>query len=82
MTSDGANGHLAIYNGALTKMKENRPWLITIPCANHELKLALKDAVKEIPKFPECKKFCTNIFYPLKNSGKLKTEMKKMLLLH
>ena len=75
-TSDGANMNLGIYSGALTMTKENRPWLITIHCANHRLELALKDAVKEIPKFAECDKFYTNIFYLLKDSGKLKTETK------
>ena len=57
-------------------MKENRPWLLTIHCANYRLKLALKDT-KEIPKFAECDNFYTNIFYLFNNSGKLKKETKK-----
>ena len=86
-TSDSANMNLGIYSGALTMIKENRPWLITIHCANHRLELALKDAVKETPKFAECDKFYTNIFHLLKDSGKLKTNKKcccctKSFLLH
>ena len=52
--SDGANLNLGICSWALNMMKENRPWLVTIHCANHRLELALKDAVKEIPKFAVC----------------------------
>ena len=75
-TSHGANVNLGIYNGALTMMKHERPWLVTIHCANHRLELALKDAVVDIPKFNECDKFYTILFYLFKNSGKLKTETK------
>ena len=64
-TSDGAHVNLGIYNWALTMMKKNRPWLITIHCANHKLELPLKDAVKEILEFTECKKFYANIFLPV-----------------
>ena len=68
--------NLEIQSGALTMMKENRPWLITTHCANYRLELALKDTAKEIPKFAECDNFYTNIFYLFNNSGKLKKEMK------
>ena len=55
-------------------MKQTRPCLITIHCANPRLKLALKNAAKEIPKFTEWEKLKYN--YLLKNSGNLKTEIK------
>ena len=58
-------------------MKEKRPWLITIRCANHRLELALNNAAKEIPKLAECGKFHTNNSYFFKNSG-----TRNMLLLH
>ena len=64
-TSKDANVNLGIYSGALTMMKENRPWLITICCANQRFKLALKNVVKEISKFTECNKFYTNFTPPL-----------------
>ena len=49
--SNGGNLNLGICSWALNMMKENRPWLVTIHYANHRLELALKYAVKEIPKF-------------------------------
>ena len=76
-TADGANVNMGIYNGALTMMTADRPWLVVIHCVNHRLELALKDAVKGIPPFQECDRFYNNIFYLFKNSGKLKTETKK-----
>ena len=63
-------------------MKENRSCLITIHCVNYRLELALKDAVKEIPKFAECDKFYKNLFYLIKNSGKLITETKNAAALN
>ena len=47
-TSNGANMNLGIYSGALTMMKETRPYLITIHCANPRLKLALKNGNSKI----------------------------------
>ena len=70
------NVNLEIQSQALTLMKESRPWLLTIHCANYRPKLALKDTAKEIPKFAECDNFYTNIFYLFNNSGKLKKETK------
>lgn len=69
-TADGANVNLGIYNGVLTQMKNERPWLVTIHCVNHRLELAIKDAVKSVNSFAECDRFYTMIFYLLRNSGK------------
>lgn len=57
-------------------MKEERPWLVTIHCVNHRLELAIKKAVSEIPRFEECDQFYVTMFFLLRNSGKLKTEVK------
>ena len=76
-TSDGANVNMRVYNGALTQMKHECPWLVLIHCVNHRLKLAIKDAVKSISKFEECDRFYTGMYYLFKNSGKLKTETKQ-----
>ena len=76
-TADGANVNMGIYNGALTLMANERPWLVIIHCVNHRLELAIKDAVKAIPQFQDCDRFYNNIFYLFKNSGKLKTESKE-----
>jgi len=76
-TSDGANVNLGIYNGAITMMKADRPWLKTIHCANHRLELVLKDAVKEIRPFQDCDKMYLTMYFLFKNSGKLKSECRK-----
>ena len=34
-TADGANVNMGIYNGALTLMANERPWLVIIHCVNH-----------------------------------------------
>ena len=73
-TADGANVNLGIYSGALTRLKEQRPWLITFHCVNHRLELGIKDAVAQVPKFREIDSFYTTLFYLFKNSGKLKSE--------
>ena len=76
-TSDSTYQNLGVYNGALIKVKAEGFWLIIIHCANHRLELVIKDAAKGIVEFAECDKFYTNIYYPFKNAGKLKTEMKE-----
>ena len=55
-------------------MKQNRPWLLTIHCANHRIELAVKEAfnIRELNKVDE---FYKTNFYLLWNSGKLKSEV-------
>ena len=76
-TADGANVNLGKYNGALTLMARERPWLILIHCMNHRVELAIKDMVKSTDKFEECDKFYNTIYNLFKNSGKLKSETKE-----
>ena len=64
-TTDAANVNLGIYEGVLTIMAEQRPWLVTIDCVNHHLQLAIKDAVSDINKFQDCDKFYLNEYYLL-----------------
>ena len=47
-TSDGVNVNLGVYNGSLTMLKAERPWLVLKQCVNYRLELAIKDAVKGI----------------------------------
>jgi hypothetical protein len=49
-TADGASVNTGKYNGVLTQLKRNRPWLLTIHCANHRIELAVKSAF-DIPEF-------------------------------
>ena len=61
-TADGANVNLGIYRGAITQMKHERPWLVSIHCVNHRLELAIKNAVSGIQKFQECDHFTQHYF--------------------
>jgi hypothetical protein len=76
-TADGANVNFGIYNGVLTQLKNDRMWLIKIHCVNHRLELAIKGAVKDISQFKECERFYVSIFSLFRNSGKLKSAVKK-----
>ena len=76
-TADGANVNMGKYNGALTLMKKDRPWLILIHCMNHRIELAIKDTIKLMHQYEECDQLYKTIFYLFKNSGKLKDETKK-----
>ena len=57
VTANGANVSMGKYNGALIMMAIERPWVIVIHCMNHQIKLAIKDMVKSVNKFKECRKF-------------------------
>ena len=46
-TSDGASVNFGRISGLMTRLGEDRPWLIKIHCANHRIELAVKDAIKE-----------------------------------
>ena len=76
-TADGAHVNLGVYSGALTMMKNERPWLLLFHCVNHRLELAIKNAVSDIKYFQECDSFYMTLFFLYKNSGKLKSEAQK-----
>ncbi|CAB4029586.1 Hypothetical predicted protein, partial [Paramuricea clavata] len=61
------------YNGVLTQLKRNRPWLLTIYCANHRIELAVKAAFN-INEFQAIKEFYKTNYYLLKNSGRLQSQ--------
>ena len=75
-TADGASVNTGKYNGVLTQLKRNRPWLLTIHCANHRIELAVKSAF-DIPEFAAVEEFYKTNYYLLKNSGKLKSLLKE-----
>lgn len=76
-TADGASVNMGVYSGVLSQMKREREWLVTIHCVNHRLELALKDGVKQVAEFHEVDSFYLNVWSLLRNSGKLKSEIKK-----
>ena len=73
-TADGASVNTGRYNGVLTQLKRNRPWLLTIHCANHRIELAVKSAFN-IPEFQAIEDFYRTNYYLLKNSGKLQGQV-------
>ena len=73
-TADGASVNMGKYSGVLTQMKNERPWLLTIHCANHRIELAVKSAF-DIPAFKDVEEFYKTNFYLAKNSGKIKGEV-------
>lgn len=77
-TADGASVNFGQYSGLLTKMTDDgRPWLVKIHCANHRIELAVKNAFSDSVKFNEVDKLYMAIFNLLKNSGAIKSDVKK-----
>ena len=73
-TADGASVNTGKYNGVLTQLKQDHPWLITIHCANDRIELAVKSAF-DIPEFQAIKDFHKTNYNLLKNSGKLQSQV-------
>ena len=73
-TADGASVNMSKYNGVLTQMKTERPWLVTNHCVSHRLELAMKTALQSV--FSDVKDFMVSIFYYCKRSGKFVRHLK------
>lgn len=73
-TADGASVNTGKYRGVLTQLKSNRPWLLTIHCANHRIELAVKSSLS-IPEFEAVEEFYKTNYQLLKNSGKIKSQV-------
>lgn len=66
-TSDGASVNTGIYNGLLTRLKnDGRLWLISIHCVSHRVELAIKDSLLQEEKFRAVKQFMVDLFYLMK----------------
>ena len=78
LTTDGASVNTGKTSGLMTRMEveDERHWLIKIHCINHRVELAAKKAFLESP-FKEIDRFCLNNYYLLRDSGKIKSEVKK-----
>ena len=74
--SDGASVNFGKNCVLLTQLSNNRPWLLKVHCANHRIKLALKDAISE-STFQKVDTFYNSLFFFLKNSEKTKNEIKE-----
>ena len=62
------------YRGALTQLKLERPWLITINCVNHRIELAVNTTMNS-PCIKDVEDFYTSNYNILKKSGALKAEV-------
>ena len=62
----------------MTRMQvgNERNWLVKIHCINHRVELAAKKAFLET-SFKDIDRFCLNNYYLLRDSGKIKSEVKK-----
>lgn len=78
-TSDGASVNFGRISGLMTRLSENRPWLIKMHCTNHHIELAVTDAFKN-SDFTTVDDFYIDIHLFLKNSGKIKSEIKAAAL--
>ena len=72
--ADGASVNMGIYNGAVTKIKESRPWLLNIHCSNHRLELAVQGAFEE--DAANIDNLLMQLYELTKNSGKVKRLLK------
>ena len=76
LTSDGASVNTGCRNGLMVQLeRDDRDWLIKIHCTNHRVELAVKDAVKNT-RFTEIDDFYITNYYLLRNSGKIKSEIR------
>ena len=74
-TADGAAVNTGIYNGLLTRMREDgRPWLMSIHCVSHRLELAIKDSLLKNTDFSQVKDTMVTIFYLMKQAGKFQRQ--------
>ena len=75
-TSDGANVNFGRNTGLMRRLAvDRRPWLIKIHYTNHRIELAVKKSL-ENTTFNDCDTFYIWNFALLKNSGKIKGEIK------
>ena len=74
-TSDGASVNFGRNTSLMRRLLVDCPWLIKIHCTNHRIELAVKKSLK-ITTFNECDTFYIWNFALLKNSGKIKGEIK------
>lgn len=75
ITTDGASVNTGRLSGLMTRMASDREWLVKIHCINHRIELAVKDALVN-SAFKDIDSFYLTNFYLLRDSGKIKSEVK------
>ena len=76
LTTDGASVNTGRLSGLMTRMADERDWLVKIHCINHRVELAVKDAFLE-STFKEIDTFYTTNINLLRDSGKIKSGAKR-----
>ena len=76
VTGDGASVNTGVYGGVFTLLGKDRPWLLKLHCVEHRAELSAKDAFNASPDLREVDEFYVANYNLLKNSGKLKSEVK------
>ena len=74
-TPDGASINFGAKTGLMTWLSVHRPWMIKIHYVNHRVELAIKEAIAET-EFSKVDDFYYSTTFLLKNSGKMKSEIK------
>ena len=75
-TADGASVNFGRWEGFLVKMEETRPWLVKLHCVNHRAELAVKSVFESSSPCKEIDILYEGIRNLLKNSGRLKSELR------
>ena len=75
-TADGTSVNFGCISGLLTRMDLDRGWLIKIHCANHCIELSVKDALNKSIFTRELDPLYIAVYGLMKNSGKIKSEIK------
>ena len=75
-TDDGASVNFERIAELMKRLSNGRDWLVTSHCVNHRVEIAVKDSFRT-SDFGAVDEFYTGIFNLLKNSGKLKGEIKE-----
>ena len=76
VTADGASVNTGQYSGVFTRMSDSRSWLIKFHCIAHRAELSAKDAFAGSRDFQDVDDFYSANYRLLKNSGKLKSELR------
>ena len=74
-TADGASVNFGVKTGLLTRLDSDRGWLVNIHCSNLWFELAVKDAFNN-STFQKIDEYYATLFNLIKNSGKIKSEIK------
>ncbi|ELU04632.1 hypothetical protein CAPTEDRAFT_198081 [Capitella teleta] len=69
-TADGVYVNFGRNTGVLTRMKEERPWLLAVHCASHRFELAMKESIHAQTDFKAMCDLMIGIYYHMKRSGK------------